>query len=77
MESPRDYLEMDELTRRVLRLFIEMRAESLDVRTLFEAGGNDRSRREAGNDRRAPAQSALGLEDPVWHRAGFVEHIEA
>jgi hypothetical protein len=32
---------MDELTRRVLKLFIEMNSESLDLHTLFEAGGND------------------------------------
>ncbi len=32
---------MDELTRRVLGLFIEMDSESLDLHTLFEAGGND------------------------------------
>lgn len=32
---------MDELTRRVLGMFIEMGSESLDLHTLFEAGGND------------------------------------
>jgi hypothetical protein len=32
---------MDELTRRLLKLFIEMGNESLDLHTLFEAGGND------------------------------------
>jgi hypothetical protein len=32
---------MDELTRRVLNLFVEMGAGSLDLHTLFEAGGND------------------------------------
>jgi hypothetical protein len=32
---------MDDLTRRVLRVFIEMGKESLDLHTLFEAGGND------------------------------------
>jgi hypothetical protein len=37
---------MDELTRRVLKLFIEMGAESLDLHTLFEAGGNDPAARE-------------------------------
>jgi len=37
---------MDELTRRVLTLFIEMGAESLDLHTLFEAGGNDPASRE-------------------------------
>jgi len=34
-------LGMDELTRRLLKLFIEMGSESLDLHTLFEAGGND------------------------------------
>ena len=37
---------MDELARRVLRLFVEMGAESLDLHTLFEAGGNDPIRRQ-------------------------------
>ncbi len=37
---------MDELTRRVLGLFIELGAESLDLHTLFEAGGNDPASRE-------------------------------
>ena len=32
---------MDELTGRLLKLFIEMGTESLDLHTLFEAGGND------------------------------------
>jgi hypothetical protein len=32
---------MDELTRRLLKLFTEMGSESLDLHTLFEAGGND------------------------------------
>lgn len=32
---------MDELTRRILGMFIEMGSESLDLHTLFEAGGND------------------------------------
>jgi hypothetical protein len=32
---------MDELTHRLLKLFIEMGSESLDLHTLFEAGGND------------------------------------
>jgi hypothetical protein len=32
---------MDDLTRRVLDLFAEMNSESLDLHTLFEAGGND------------------------------------
>ena len=34
-------LGMEELTRRLLKLFIEMGSESLDLHTLFEAGGND------------------------------------
>ena len=34
-------LGMYETTRRVLQLFIEMGADSLDLHTLFEAGGND------------------------------------
>ena len=37
---------MDELTRRVLRLFIEMGSDSLDLHTLFEAGGDDPASRE-------------------------------
>jgi hypothetical protein len=37
---------MDELTARVLKLFIEMGRNSLDLHTLFEAGGNDPSTRE-------------------------------
>jgi hypothetical protein len=32
---------MDELTRRLVKLFIEMGSESLDLHTLFEARGND------------------------------------
>jgi hypothetical protein len=39
-------LGMDEPTRRVLQLFIEMGADSLDLHTLFEAGGNDPTSRE-------------------------------
>jgi len=34
-------LAMDQLTRRVLKTFIEMATDSLDLHTLFEAGGND------------------------------------
>src|ERR1044071_9706822 len=37
----RRLLGMDELSRQVLKLFIAMGAESLDLHTLFEAGGND------------------------------------
>ncbi|HVF54802.1 MAG TPA: hypothetical protein VM934_01550 [Pyrinomonadaceae bacterium] len=32
---------MDDLTRRVLLMFDEMRKETLDLHELFEAGGND------------------------------------
>jgi hypothetical protein len=39
-------LGMDEPTRRVVQLFIEMGADSLDLHTLFEAGGNDPTSRE-------------------------------
>jgi len=37
---------MDELTRQVLKVFIEMGSESLDLHTLFEAGGNDPASRK-------------------------------
>ena len=37
---------MDDLTRQVLELFVEMGNESLDLHTLFEAGGNDPASRE-------------------------------
>ena len=37
---------MDELARRVLKMFIEMGSESLDLHTLFEAGGNDPASRK-------------------------------
>ena len=37
---------MDELSRQVLKLFISMDAESLDLHTLFEAGGNDPASRQ-------------------------------
>jgi len=36
---------MDELSRQVLKLFIAMGAESLDLHTLFEAGGTRIMRR--------------------------------
>jgi hemerythrin-like domain-containing protein len=39
-------LGMDELARRVLKVFIEMGSESLDLHTLFEAGGNDPASRK-------------------------------
>ena len=32
---------MDERTRRVLKLYAQMGADTLDLHTLFEAGGND------------------------------------
>ena len=32
---------MDEQTRRVLNLFAQMKSDTLDLHTLFEAGGND------------------------------------
>ena len=37
---------MDELTRRVLHLFSQLNSETLDLHTLFEAGGNDPQARE-------------------------------
>ena len=37
---------MDELAQRVLAMFAELNSESLDLHTLFEAGGNDRAERE-------------------------------
>jgi len=37
---------MDELTRRVLHFFSQMNSETLDLHTLFEAGGNDPQARE-------------------------------
>ena len=37
---------MEESERRVLQLFIEMGSDSLDLHTLFEAGGNDPTSRE-------------------------------
>ena len=39
-------LRMDELSLRVLKVFIEMGSELLDLHTLFEAGGNDPQSRE-------------------------------
>lgn len=32
---------MDERTRRVLKLYAQMDTDTLDLHTLFEAGGND------------------------------------
>jgi DNA-binding PadR family transcriptional regulator len=37
---------MDDLTRRVLGLFGELNRDTLDLHTLFEAGGNDPQTRE-------------------------------
>ena len=37
---------MDDLTRRVLQLFGELNQDTLDLHTLFEAGGNDPHARE-------------------------------
>jgi hypothetical protein len=37
---------MDELTSRVLNLFTQMNSDTLDLHTLFEAGGNDPEARE-------------------------------
>jgi hypothetical protein len=37
---------MDELTHRVLNLFAQMDSDTLDLHTLFEAGGNDIKARE-------------------------------
>ena len=37
---------MDELTTRVLNLFTQMKSDTLDLHTLFEAGGNDPEARE-------------------------------
>ena len=37
---------MDQLAQRVLDLFTEVNTETLDLHTLFEAGGNDRAERE-------------------------------
>ena len=38
---------MDKLTRTVLKLFAQMNSETLDLHTLFEAGGNDPEARES------------------------------
>lgn len=37
---------MNESMHRVLNLFTEMKTDTLDLHTLFEAGGNDPSARE-------------------------------
>ena len=41
---------MDEPTRRVLDLFTQMNSDTLDLHTLFEAGGNDPGAREQVTD---------------------------
>jgi hypothetical protein len=37
---------MDELARRVLNIFTQMKNDTLDLHTLLEAGGNDPAARE-------------------------------
>ena len=37
---------MDELSLRILQLFVEIGSESLDLYTIFEAGGNDPAARK-------------------------------
>jgi len=37
---------MDNLRRKILKLFDQMRTDTLDLHTLFEAGGNDPQARE-------------------------------
>ncbi len=37
---------MDEMTKRLLKLFAQMKSDTLDLHTLFEAGGNDPEARE-------------------------------
>jgi len=37
---------MNDITRRVLNLFSQMNSDTLDLHTLFEAGGNDPNSRE-------------------------------
>jgi hypothetical protein len=37
---------MDNLRRRILRLFDQMKTDTLDLHTLLEAGGNDPEARE-------------------------------
>ena len=38
---------MDQLARRVLKMFSQMNSDTLDLHTLLEAGGNDPASREA------------------------------
>jgi hypothetical protein len=37
---------MDNLRKRILKLFDQMKSDTLDLHTLFEAGGNDPQARE-------------------------------
>jgi len=37
---------MDNLRKRILKLFDQMKSDKLDLHTLFEAGGNDPQARE-------------------------------
>ena len=59
MEIEARLLGMDELTRRLLKLFIEMGSESLDLHTLFEAGGNDPESQASARRRRGLVDSGL------------------
>jgi hypothetical protein len=45
-DAPGGREQMDEKMQRVLDLFAQMKSESLDLHTLFEAGGNDTAARE-------------------------------
>jgi len=56
---------MDEPTRRVLQLFIEMGSDSLDLHTLFEAGGNDPTSRERVLDIVSRLVDSCDLESPA------------
>ena len=50
---------MDEMARRVLKVFVEMGRESLDLHILFEAGGNDPASRLVIHTREAGAVKIL------------------
>jgi DNA-binding PadR family transcriptional regulator len=39
-------IKMDDLARRVLNIFTQMKNDTLDLHTLLEAGGNDPAARE-------------------------------
>jgi hypothetical protein len=53
---------MDELARRVLNIFAQMKNDTLDLHTLLEAGGND------------PAAREQVIEVVAWlSRQGFLE----